>query len=358
MGLLEDLGIELLWFDSMGAKSFSISVNTSEGPVIIDPGAAVMQPSYPLPARKKIELRRKAMKVIEAKLNEARAVIITHYHYDHHFLPSDKDLSRRDLLLGRILILKNPNKYINRSQWERARIFISEILRISNSSLEEHLITAEEQEFEDPAEKLVLALSKDFGDYQRRREYLLDRGRKWFRELANNLWAKGLWVKEFELENRTKVIWGDGRTFRIGDVSFQVLGPWFHGIEYDRTGWVTPLVIKSTGVIFYSSDLMGPEIEDYAEHISGLRPDVVILDGPPTYLFPFMLNRINLRRALENAITIIKSSPKLVIYDHHLLRERRWRGRVSEVFEEARREDVAIMTASEYLGRTPIIDTI
>jgi len=48
----------------------------------------------------------------------------------------------------------------------------------------------------------------------------------------------------------------------------------------------------------------------------------------------------------------------LVIYAHHLLRERRWRERVSEVFEEARREDVAIMTASEYLGRPPIIDTI
>ncbi len=358
MGLLEDLGIELLWFDSMGAKSFSISVNTSEGPVIIDPGAAVMQPSYPLPAQKKIELRRKAMKLIEAKLNKAKAVIITHYHYDHHFLPDDRDLSRRDLLLGRILILKDPNKYINRSQWERARIFISEILRISSSSLEEHLITAEEQEFEDPLEKLVLALSKDFGDYQGRREYLLDKGRKWFRELASNLWAKRSWVKEFELENGTKVIWGDGRTFRIGGVLFQVLGPWYHGIEYDRTGWVTPVVIKNSGVIFYSSDLMGPEIEDYAEYISNLKPDVVILDGPPTYLFPFMLNKINLKRALENAITIIKSSPKLVIYDHHLLRERKWRERVSEVFEEAKREDVAIMTASEYLGRPPVIDTI
>ena len=90
MGLLEDLGIRLLWLDSMGAKSFSISVETSDGKVVIDPGAAAMQPSYPLPPEKKWELRRKALRTIESELVDAVAVIITHYHYDHHFPPGDE----------------------------------------------------------------------------------------------------------------------------------------------------------------------------------------------------------------------------------------------------------------------------
>jgi len=137
------------------------------------------------------------------------------------------------------------------------------------------------------------------------------------------------------------------------------LEPWFHGVEYDRTGWVTPVVIRRPGcVVFYSSDLMGPEIEDYADYVAKLKPDIVVLDGPPTYLFPYMLSRVNLARAVENAIAIVNSRPKLVIYDHHLLREKRWRERVAEVFREASKIGVEVLTAAEYLGSRPLIDRL
>lgn len=36
--------------------------------------------------------------------------------------------------------------------------------------------------------------------------------------------------------------------------------------------------------LLYSSDLMGPQIEDYAAHIIREKPDVIILDGPPIYV--------------------------------------------------------------------------
>lgn len=353
------MGIRLLWFDSLGAKSSSIAVNTSRGIVVIDPGASMMQPSYPLPPHEKIRLRREALRIIEKWVSRASAIIITHYHFDHHFRPSHEDITRSDVLLGKLLVLKDPNKYINESQWKRARIFISEVLRLAGDSLENHLVPPREVEFDDPVESLNTAISRDFGDYQERRQEILAKGKRWFRKLAENLWSNQPWVEEIELEGGTRIIWGDAREIEIGDTTFEILDPWFHGVEYDRTGWVTPIVIKrSSRTVFYSSDLMGPEIEDYAEYVARLKPDVVILDGPPTYLFPYMLSKINLNRAVENAVLIVNSSPELVIYDHHLLREKRWRERVKKVFAEAQARGVLVVTAAEYLGRKPLIDEL
>ena len=356
---LEKLGVRLLWFDSLGAKCAAVAVESSAGTILVDPGAAEMQPSYPLSLTEKFELRRRAIKLIEKYLKSAIAAVITHYHYDHHFLPSDPDLDDKRVLLGKILIIKNPNKYINESQWGRARLFLRELTALTGDALDNFIMEPQEVSFDDPTEDLNIALSKDFGSYSSRRRELLAKGKKWFTRLCRELWSKRPWVKELTLRDGTKIVWGDGRTFEFGDTVIQVLRPWFHGIEYDRTGWVLPLVIrKNNYTVFYSSDLMGPPIEDYAEYIVKLRPDAVILDGPPTYLFPYMLNRVNLRRAINNAITIVNSGPKLLIYDHHLLREKRWRERTAEVFEEAKRNDVPVLTAAEYLGKKPLIDEL
>ena len=345
----------------MGAKCFSIAVKSSKGILLIDPGSAEMQPSYPLPHEEKFRLRRECVKVLESWASEACAIIVTHYHYDHHILPSDRDIENpRSYWLGsKLLILKSPNTYINESQWDRARLFISELLSFFNLKLDDYLCEPESIEIEDPVEKLAIALSKDYGDYNKRRSEILAKGKQWLRKLVEDLWSKNPWVKELTLPDNTRIIWGDGRKIELGNVVVTIFEPWFHGMEYDRTGWITPIFIESMGYrIFYSSDLMGPIIEDYAEDIAKLKPDIVFLDGPPTYLFPYMFNRINLQRAINNVITILKSKPKLLIYDHHLLREKRWRERVSAVFEEARKHDVQLLTGAECLGSKPLIDML
>ncbi len=361
--ILEKIGVKILWFDSMGVKSSSIYIDTECGGVIIDPGAAVMHPSYPLPSITKKELRRKALSDLVEYLEKAKIVIITHYHHDHFFYPSDKDLKLfnidvKSVFENKLLIVKNPNKYINESQWGRARKFFAELLSLYGKDLGDYLVEPRENYFQDPVNSLECAIGKDFGEYSSRRLELLERGREWFNKLTR-LWIQGRWIEEFHIDNIISVKWGDNSRINYCGIEISILEPWFHGIEYDRAGWITPLIIKRNNVrIFYSSDVMGPIIEDYAEYIAKLKPDVVILDGPPTYLYPYMFNRINLRRAIENAITIIHSRPSLIIYDHHLLREKKWRERVKEVFVEAGKIGVEIITAAEYLGKKPLIDTI
>ena len=358
--VLERAGVEIVWFDSMGAKSASILVG---GSLLVDPGAAAMQPSYPLPGEEKRRLRREAVNKIVEAASRAKAIIITHYHYDHHLRVNDPDLPEPGYiyLKPRLIVAKNPNTYINESQWERARQLLGDLLGLKGLRLDDYLTEPQETVFEDPVEELREALSKSFGDYDKRRRELLERGKRWFEKLAKT-WSRGPWLREtIELPGGPRIELRDTGTYEVEGVRATLLGPHFHGVEYDRTGWVVPLLIESRGLrILYTSDLMGPIIEDYASEIAELDPHVAVVDGPPTYLYPYMFNRVNLERAVENAVRVLEEaqSLQLMIYDHHLLRERRWRERVSKVFEASRRLGVPVLTAAECLGRRPLIDTL
>ncbi|MET1128466.1 MAG: MBL fold metallo-hydrolase [Thermoproteota archaeon] len=357
--VLQERGIDLLWFDSMGAKSSSIIVGT----VLVDPGAAAMQPSYPLPDTAKRALRRRAATRITEALGRAGAVVITHYHYDHHFRLHDPDWTgaAQAILETELIVAKNPNLFINESQWKRARQFIADLLGLVGMELDSVLEEPKSLQLANPDEGLSEALSKGFGDYTKRRLELLDRGRRWFEKLAKELWLQRPWVKEVVKVGKTTLTFRDYGEFSKGGVRVRLLGPHFHGVEYDRTGWVVPLLIETRGIrLLYTSDLMGPIIEDYALEILREKPHVLVCDGPPTYLYPYMLNRINLQRAIENLTYVLENaeSLQLVVYDHHLLRDRQWRKRVSPVFDAARRVGVPLLTASECLGMEPLIDKV
>ncbi|WP_317895333.1 MBL fold metallo-hydrolase [Pyrofollis japonicus] len=350
---------EVLWFDSLGAKSASIKILGNDCNIVVDPGAAAMQPSYPLSPSRKEELRAEALRKIAKALGEpsTRAVIITHYHYDHYPRPGEP-LLPLTLFRSKLILAKNPNVYINESQWKRARTFYESLIAtLSNQSVMIYDKPAPIG-IGDPTEKLTIAMSRSFGNYDSRRRELLERGKSWFRKLREK-WLSEPWIKELSLPDGSAIRWADSRTQNVCGIELKFTEPWFHGVEYDRTGWVIGFEARIRNIkMFYSSDIMGPIIEDYAEEIFKTRPDIVILDGPPTYLYPYMLNRINLERAIDNAIRILEAQPRLVVYDHHLLREKRWRERVSKVFREARKLGVSILTAAELLGKKPLIDLL
>ncbi len=359
MGLLEDIGIRLIWFDSLGAKASCITIESDKGLIVVDPGAAEMQPGYPLPRDRKLELRREALRKMAEVCRKASVIVITHYHFDHYVLPDDKDLpiSPREYYMGgKLILVKNPNMYINESQWGRARVFLRQLLELDGRRLGEFQGPPCQVEFEDPVEKLVKAHSRNYGDYAARRAELLKQGKEWFKRLCR-VWSTRPWIKdEIRLSDGTIIKWCDKSRLEFGNVELIFYEPWFHGMEYERTGWIIPLlIIKGSWRIFYTSDVMGPIIEDYVDEIVRARPDVVILDGPATYLFPYMINKTNLDRAIKNAIElIITTRPRLVIYDHHLTRDPKWRTWVRDVYQEASRAGVEVKTAAEYLGWSPV----
>jgi predicted metallo-beta-lactamase superfamily hydrolase len=75
-----------------------------------------------------------------------------------------------------------------------------------------------------------------------------------------------------------------------------------------------------------------------------------------TYMFGYLLNRINLNRAVENATEIVrKIDAELIIYDHHLPRDRKFRERTEKVWNTAKEANKKVMTAAEFLGQEPVV---
>ncbi len=347
------LYFEPLWFDSMGAKSTSCLVKTPDVSIVLDPGAAIMQPSFPASSEQKTEWLAIAENKIKDACQKADIITISHYHYDHYF-PDNLDIYR-----GKTVFSKNPNEYINNKQRERGVEFINNIcteFEIDKTNRALQKIT--KNKYPDPLNDLPHASSKDFHSYNERRKEVLMKGRKRFEKYAKK-WYSFEQLPEIT-SDKIKLIFPEGKTFIFGDTKLRFSQPLFHGIEYAGVGWVFATIIEYKGKkIFHSSDLSGPMIEDYADLIIQENPSILFLDGPTTYLFGYILNRINLERTIDNTVRIIKEiDADAIIYDHHLTRENKFRERTKRVWDTAVKEDKKVVTAAEYLGEKTVVELL
>lgn len=324
-----------VWFDSLGAKSMCVLVRTPDLALLIDPGAAIMHPGYPAPDELKDYYLDLAIQALLVAGEEATHIAITHYHYDH-FRPRLLELYR-----GKTLWVKDPNRWINHSQWDRARAFLSALAEVEGGEVGE---APPQEAYPDPVESLPLAARVE------RRKDLLKRWRRRFLSLTK-LWAKGPWV---EVDGLPGVSFADGRTFQVGETVVRFTHPLFHGVEYASPGWVLAVTVEQGGKKFlYSSDLQGPAIEDYAAWIIGEAPDVLILDGPATYLLGPFQSKANLERALRNcAWTVKEAQAGLTVLDHHLTREPGFRDKARQAFE------TGAVTGAELMGFPPLTDRL
>ncbi|MDI6643318.1 MAG: MBL fold metallo-hydrolase [Candidatus Hodarchaeaceae archaeon] len=344
------LTFEPVWFDSLGAKSSCTLVRTPDVSVLIDPGVAVMQPSFPASWAKKLYWVAQGMRAIRQASRKADVVVISHYHYDHF---TDFD---RGLYEGKLLLTKNPNEFINDSQRERAEHFFDNISRaFGNVSLEKVLQKRQKQVYDNPLEDIPHARDKDFCDYNRRRRELFRKGHKWFRNRVNN-WNSAKWIPELKFDD-IEVKFPEGKKFKFGRTKLRFTPPMFHGIEFSRVGWVFATVIEyGKEKLIHSSDMDGPIIEDYADWIIRENPGTLILDGPPSYMFGYLTTRTTMNRAVANAVRILrKSDVKLMIYDHHLPREPKFKEWTREVWDEGKRRGKKVLTAAEFLGKKPVV---
>ena len=105
--------------DSLGVRSLSLALETSEGLIVIDPGASLAPRRYGLPPHPiEFKVLEDSLDRIRGALQEASIVVITHYHYDH-YIRGEPELYR-----GKTLIVKDPRRSINRSQAIRSHRFL------------------------------------------------------------------------------------------------------------------------------------------------------------------------------------------------------------------------------------------
>jgi len=111
-----------LAFDSFGVRSMATFVETNDLRILIDPGASLAPVRYGLEPHP-LEWQRldETWETIRQYAENSDVLIVTHYHYDHH------DPDYPELYKNKTVFIKHPTQNINRSQRERATLFLEAI---------------------------------------------------------------------------------------------------------------------------------------------------------------------------------------------------------------------------------------
>ncbi len=271
--------IDLVAFDSFGIKSMCTRVETKDITVTIDPGIAVETGSFPLPDDEKIRLIIEYEEAIRKSCEISDVIVITHYHYDHHMPVADEKMYG-----DKILLIKDPLRYINKSQRWRASEFL---------------------------------------------------------DLVEGM------AKEIKIADRQSI--------KFGDTKLDFSRPLWHGVENSKLGYVLMLAIEEEEKMLFSSDISGPIIEEYASMIIEEKPDILILDGPPTYILGYIMSYKNLARAISNIEKIVGKIDGKVILDHHLMRDYRYRDLLKIVYDKVAELEKEVLSAAEAKGEAPMV---
>ena len=144
----------------------------------------------------------------------------------------------------------------------------------------------------------------------------------------------------------------DGSEFLHGKTLIRFSSAVCHGTN-PRLGYVVQTAIECGGEKFiHTSDVEGPAMPDQIRFVIEEQPDVVILDGPMTYMLGFRYSKKSLELSIENMKRIITETPAhTIIPDHHFTRDLRYRERIVPVYEAADDAGKRVITAAEYAGR-------
>ena len=148
-----------------------------------------------------------------------------------------------------------------------------------------------------------------------------------------------------------EVNYADGKTFKYGDTIIEFSNPVPHGSD-TKMGWVVEVAISNGDKTFvHTSDVEGPTRDDQLSFILSHNPEVVIIDGPATYLMGYAVSKSDLEKAKKRIKAILDlDSVKTVVVDHHFLREKEWHNRIIDLFSYAKKLNKKVMPAATFVG--------
>ena len=274
-------------FESLGVRSMCTFVETPDVRLLIDAGVALGPRFRKLPHPREYRARAECRARIRQYAAKADAIVISHYHNDHH----------------------TPN--------------YTETVWVGCSLAES------EQIYRD---KLVLAkdIRNSINFSQRRRGWMFQR---------------------FLKRNGAKCEIADGKLFEFGSTKVTLSQPVPHGEEDSEMGWVLMTCVRSADETFlHASDVQGPISKATMRSILKEKPEIVVLGGPPTYLKGVRVEEEVIRRGMVNAAMIARSVP-IVIFEHHILRSEDWRLDAKPVYDAGAKVKNKVMTAADYLNQ-------
>ena len=288
---LPSIRITPIGFESLGVRSMCTFVETPDVKLLIDAGVALGPRFRKLPHPREYQARNECRSRIRTYAAKADAIVVSHYHNDHH----------------------TPN--------------YTETVWVGSSPEEA------EQIYKD---KLVLV--KDIRNYinfnQRRRGWMFQR---------------------FIKRTGGKCEVADGRSFEFGSTKITLSQPVPHGEDNSEMGWVLMTRIRCGEETFlHASDVQGPMSKETLRLILKDKPSILVLGGPPIYLKGVRVQGSSIERGIMNAAKIAKTVPT-VILEHHILRSENWKAEAGPVLEAANEADNMVVTAAGYLNQPALI---
>jgi hypothetical protein len=139
----------------------------------------------------------------------------------------------------------------------------------------------------------------------------------------------------------------DGREDQGPDCALRVSAPLPHGVDGTPLGYVVALTVEDRAEGFrfvFASDVQGPLSPVVAAYLIRVRPHLLYLSGPPSYLEK-QLGAGAIDRGVDNLRRVMDATGCRVIMDHHALRDGNAADRFGPLWEDGR-----VVTAAHYLG--------
>ena len=163
------------------------------------------------------------------------------------------------------------------------------------------------------------------------------------------------------IKNRArKILIAERADLRFGRSTIRISGPLPHG-STTRLGYVVEVLIEGNGLkTLFTSDVEGPVVSEATEFILREKPDIVIVDGPPTYLVAagkFEGRFVEEAKANLAKIASLDPPPTLVI-DHHLLRDLDYISFYRSIADAVLRNyglRPKVVSAAEFMGVEPML---
>jgi len=151
------------------------------------------------------------------------------------------------------------------------------------------------------------------------------------------------------IENICELTYSDNSKHKIGDTHIIFSPPFFHGPENVRLGYVIMTTVDDGKKrILHASDVQGPVTKNATDYIIKQKPDLLIVDGPPTIFLGWKFSMQSLQDASENLVKIIETLKCDIILDHHLLRDKKYKEVFPEPYKKGKKY---VKTFAEYLGK-------
>lgn len=133
----------------------------------------------------------------------------------------------------------------------------------------------------------------------------------------------------------------EGKELKFGKTHVKFSKAFPHGPD-EKLGCVfeTAITVGKTKFI-HTSDVEGATVKDQAKFIIDEAPDIVIIDGPLTWLGLHS-------KSMSEIVKVSKI--KQFIVDHHFLRDPKWKEKMKDVFAVAEKKGTKVECVAEFLG--------